>query len=242
MIYLMPFLLGTIARQNAFGDFYQMIPDPSERLYLPASQTDFDGFVEGSRDYLFVTSPPMGTMNLSLYTTKSTLAGAGFGYQIRAIGTGINVLYDGTQTIYTAGLSYENRKVRIDASFYIKDTAKAILRIRWNAMEQGSVNLLTGNIDNSIIALSIAYEPTSLTFLHMGIGYLKDQTYLFSMVEFPILRNFVFLRGSFQQGLRTMDRKINFGASLRIDNLSVDYLMDATAGSRIDLQYRFRIF
>jgi len=104
------------------------------------------------------------------------------------------------------------------------------------------VNLLAGNINNSVIALSVAYEPTSLTFLHMGIGYLKDQTYLFSMVEFPILRNFVFLRGSFQQGLKSMDRKINFGASLRIDNLSVDYLLDTGSGSRLDLQYRFKIF
>ncbi len=242
MIYLMPFLIGTIARQSAFGDFYELISDPSERTYLPASQTDFDGFIEGSRDYLFVTSPPMGDLTFSLYTTKAGLAGAGIGYQIKAFGTGINVMYDSVQTIYTAGLSYESRKVRIDASFYIKDTAKALLRVKWNAMEQGSVNLLAGNINSSIVALSIAYEPTSLTFLHMGMGYLKDQPYLFSMVEFPILRNFVFLRGSFQQGLKSMERRINFGASLRIDNLSVDYLLDTGSGSRLDLQYRFKIF
>ena len=241
MIYLTPFLIGTIARQSAFGDFYELVSDPSERTYLPASQIDFDGFVEGSRDYLFVTSPPMGDFNFSLYTQPG-LTGAGIGYQIKSFGTGINLMYDGVQTIYTAGLSYESRRIRIDASFYIKDTAKALLRLRWNAMEQASINFLAGNINNSILALSISYEPTSLTFLHMGIGYLKDQTHIFSIVEFPILRNFVFLRGSFQQGLKSMDRKINFGASLRIDNLSVDYLLDTGGGSRLDLQYKFKIF
>ena len=235
-------IIASLARQSAFGDFATLIEDPSERTYIPSSQTDYSGIIEGNPDYFFATSPLLNKFSFSVYGTPRNEYGAGFGYSMKNWTAGINSIYDSSGNYITAGVGFQNRWLRVDATFYIRDNAKALIRVLWKAFEQASINLIAQNITAKQAALSISFEPTSLTFFHMGIGYLQNDAYLFSMVEFPILKNFVFLRGSYQQNMSTLEKSINFGASLRFDNLSLDYVLKPSTGYNLDLQYHFKIF